>query len=140
MGVLKQAGLKVTQPRILVARTLASADRPLGAYALTEKIREAGHKVDVVSTYRTLDMMQRLGLIHFIHQSEGFAICHGHHDHPDRIEHAICKQCGEVKELTVPLGACEDIQSQVDEIGFHLGEVKIELSGTCTKCQAHVSP
>lgn len=134
--VLRQSNLKVTSPRILVAGCLSAAIRPIGAYAIHQHILEKGGKIDVVTVYRTLEIFQELGLIHYIHQAGGFAPCDTIHGHSGHTEHAICESCGKVMELTVPLCASDDFLKQLDEIEFSLSEVKIELLGICKACMA----
>ena len=63
---LRQAGYRITMPRVQVIRALADSPKALSAYAIHEKIISSGGKIDVVSVYRILNTLQEVGLIHHI--------------------------------------------------------------------------
>ena len=131
---LSESGLRVTGSRLNVAKALFFADRPINAYALHASITEGGEKIDVVSVYRSLQVMVELGLAHYIHAGEGYQACTiGGHSH-DFSEHAVCQDCGKVTELNVPLCATEDFASQLAELGFQPNHMRIEIEGRCADC------
>src|SRR5579863_3477841 len=63
---LRLAGFRITMPRIQVIRALADATTALSAYAIHERIMESGGRIDVVSVYRILATLHKVGLIHHI--------------------------------------------------------------------------
>ena len=72
---LRNAGYRITMPRVQVIRALADTSRALSAYAIHEKIISGGGKIDVVSVYRILSTLQEVGLIHHIGVVDGYFPC-----------------------------------------------------------------
>jgi len=133
---LKEAGMRITGPRIQILEALAATNRPLNAYALHAQIKAAGGAVDVVSVYRTLSVLSELGLVHFIPSADGFLPCTGVCEHDNQTEHLVCDDCGSVTEISIPACTTKDLEEQLQESGFQAREVRIEVLGTCNKCQA----
>ena len=55
--------MRITTPRTEVIRVLARSDRALNAYGVHEAVLAGGRKIDVVSVYRILSTLERLGLV-----------------------------------------------------------------------------
>src|SRR3954464_4350604 len=72
---LRNAGYRITMPRVQVIRALADTTKALSAYAIHEKIINSGGKIDVVSVYRILSTLQEVGLIHHIGIVDGYFPC-----------------------------------------------------------------
>ncbi len=63
IGVLKEEGMRITAPRIEVVRALAASDRALTVYGIHEAVLQRGRRIDVVSVYRIVACLRRLGLV-----------------------------------------------------------------------------
>ena len=61
---LKSATYRITMPRVLVVRALASSQIALDPYGIHRKINAEGGKIDVVSVYRILATLSELGLVY----------------------------------------------------------------------------
>src|SRR5579871_2639688 len=72
---LRNAGYRITMPRVQVIRALADTTKALSAYAIHEKIISSSGKIDVVSVYRILSTLQEVGLIHHIGIVDGYFPC-----------------------------------------------------------------
>lgn len=132
---LTKAGLRLTNPRKAVIAALSNAQRPLNAYAIHRQIVGEGGTVDVVSVYRTLEVLNELGLVHFVPASDGFLPCHLGCDHGTGIEHLVCDTCGSVEEVELPDCATGDIRDQLKSHGFVSRRVTVQVEGTCKQCQ-----
>jgi Fur family ferric uptake transcriptional regulator len=130
---LKQAGLKVTLPRLKILEILGSSE---GQHASAEDIYKIllqhDEEIGVATIYRVLTQCEQAGLVKR-HQFEGgravFEIAEGeHHDH------MICVRCGMVKEFND-----ETIERRQKEIaekaGFKMAEHNMTLYGLCPKCR-----
>lgn len=137
---MKQHGLRITQPRIQVVEALAETDQPLSAYRIKDHIEAQGQKADVVSIYRTLTTLDSLGLVHFVHSSDGFLPCTLHNHEGPGIEHAVCDDCGKVIELDLSKQTTEEISGQLQQIGFQLRHVRVEIEGQCGDCTHKNAP
>ncbi|PLX60058.1 MAG: ferric iron uptake transcriptional regulator [Sedimenticola selenatireducens] len=130
---LKQAGLKVTLPRLKILEILSQGE---GQHASAEDIYKIllthDEDIGVATIYRVLTQCEQAGLVKR-HQFEGgravFEIAEGdHHDH------IICVRCGVVKEFNDE--TIEARQRQIAEkAGFKMAEHNMTLYGLCKKCQ-----
>lgn len=125
-------------PRIEVVRVLATSERSLNAQAIFERIKERGNRIDLVSVYRTLQVLNEIGLIHHLGMVDGYSACKLDCSHSHDMQHFVCGTCGKVTEFEIPNCARNDLAVQVKEDGFVLSEMRIELSGQCAQCvRAH---
>jgi len=95
---LKEAGLKVTSPRVKILRLLQSPENQhLSAEDLYKKLLEQGDEVGVATVYRVLNQFDDAGIVtrhHFEGGKSVFELTHkDHHDH------LVCLKCGEVIEF-----------------------------------------
>ncbi len=131
---LKEAGCRITMPRIQVARVLAQSSQALSPYQIHERIVQSGGSIDVVSVYRILATFVSLNVVHHIGMVNGYRACDLGDGHKERMEHAICRSCGAIIELPVPDATISATQEQLVTIGFKPNVVKIEIEGSCSRC------
>jgi Fe2+ or Zn2+ uptake regulation protein len=131
---LKESGLRITEPRKQVVQVLASTRKPLGAYAIKDRVVENGGKIDVVSVYRILNALADIGLAHHIGAVDGYLACTAGHAHEHETQHLICKSCGCVEEIDIPGDAMKAIDSAGKKGGFKRVRARVEVLGTCSHC------
>jgi Fur family transcriptional regulator, ferric uptake regulator len=95
---LKDAGLKVTSPRVKILRLLQLPENQhLSAEDLYKKLLSQGDEVGVATVYRVLNQFDDAGIVtrhHFEGGKSVFELTHQeHHDH------LVCLKCGEVIEF-----------------------------------------
>jgi len=95
---LKEAGLKVTSPRVKILRLLQLPENQhLSAEDLYKKLLAQGDEVGVATVYRVLNQFDDAGIVtrhHFEGGKSVFELTHKeHHDH------LVCLKCGEVIEF-----------------------------------------
>src|SRR4051812_27578584 len=130
---LRNAGYRITMPRVQVIRALADTTRALSAYAIHEKIINSGGKIDVVSVYRILSTLQEVGLIHHIGIVDGYCPCRMTDCHGKRSEVVVDETSGAVTELILPDSIVEAIERQIQEAGYEAASIKVEITATSTK-------
>jgi len=132
---LREAGFRITMPRVQVIRALAASERALSAHAIHEWVEQAGGRMDIVSVYRTLATLVETHLVHHVGIVDGYLAC-GVEDHQDALtEHLVCRSCGKVTEVEVQDGLVEATEQNLKSTGFRVQEVKIEVLGVCIACQ-----
>jgi Fur family ferric uptake transcriptional regulator len=101
---LRNAGLKVTLPRLKILQILeASCDsaQHLSAEDVYRALRDAGEEVGLATVYRVLTQFESAGLVerhNFESSHSVFELAKGdHHDH------MVCMPSGEVIEFTDPV-------------------------------------
>lgn len=129
---LSQSGYRITQPRRAVVRTLLTNGGYLSPTEIWEQAQQYCPSVGLVTVYRSLDLLSRLGFARRIHTEEG---CHGYaaanngHRH-----HIVCRNCGAAVEFR----GC-DLSPFLDrvsrETGFVIEDHLLELAGLCPECQ-----
>ena len=128
--LLEEHGIKATPNRLLVARALASAGRPLSLMELEAQLET----IDKSAIFRTLGAFKDAHLVHVLEDSgEGvrYELCHSHHeDHDDDVHvHFYCTKCHRtycLEDTPVP-------PVQVPE-GYEVESVSYLLKGVCPDC------
>lgn len=135
LSVLRDAGYRITMPRVQVIRALADTHKALSAYAIHEKILSLNGKIDVVSVYRILNTLQEVGLIHHIGVVDGYF--------PSRLvgpaggsQHLVCDSCGNITELPVAAETVGTTRAQAKEANFSPNGIKVEITGRCSTCKS----
>lgn len=126
---LRNAGFRITMPRVQVIRALADTDTALSAYAIHDKIISSGGKIDVVSVYRILSTLQEVGLIHHIGIVDGYFPCRIGKCGERRSEVVVEESTGSVVELSMPRSIIDAIEEQARAAGFEATGIKVEISG-----------
>ncbi|AGH80549.1 Fur family ferric uptake regulator protein [Psychromonas sp. CNPT3] len=112
---LKEAGLKVTSPRVKILKLLKwPENQHLSAEELYQKLLEQGDEVGVATVYRVLNQFDDAGIVtrhHFEGGKSVFELANQeHHDH------LVCLKCGHVSEFNDPI-----IEKQQQLIADHYG-------------------
>ncbi|MBS1709746.1 MAG: transcriptional repressor [Armatimonadetes bacterium] len=136
LSKLKEAGHRITMPRLAVVRVLARSERPLTPNGIHSEIAATGGKIDVVSVYRILSTLSSLGLVHHIGSVDAYSACQLDTGHGHGCEHLICTSCGRVEELPVADASSIAVTDQSDKAGFSVQAIRVEVLGTCPECQA----
>ena len=126
---LRNAGYRITMPRVQVIRALGDTDKALSAYAIHDKIVSSGGKIDVVSVYRILTTLQEVGLIHHIGVVDGYFPCRIANCSQRRSEVVVEENTGSVVELAMPKSIIEAIEEQARAAGFETTGIKVEITG-----------
>ncbi len=124
---LKEAGLKITSPRVKILRLLQlSENQHISAEDLYKKLLEQGDEVGVATVYRVLNQFDDAGIVtrhHFEGGKSVFELANQeHHDH------LVCLKCGEVIEFNDDL--IEKQQKLIaDKYGIKLTNHSLYLYG-----------
>lgn len=130
---LRDAGLKVTVPRMKILHILEQAkEHHLSAEEIYRFLVDVGDDVGLATIYRVLGQFEAAGLV-TRHYFEGghsvFELNQGeHHDH------LVCVSCGKVLEFVD-----EVIESRQETIakreGFSITAHALTIYGQCPECQ-----
>jgi Fur family transcriptional regulator, ferric uptake regulator len=131
---LRARGMRLTPQRqqVLAAVNALEHGTPEDiAGRLRDEAGPDGAAPDSSTVYRTLELLERLGLVWHTHLGKGAPIYHsaGH-----RHLHVACATCGEVTSVDPGIldGAAERL---LDEFGFTVDVGHVALSGTCRACR-----
>ena len=129
--ILAEHGVKATVNRLLIARALADAHRPL---TMTE-LEDLLETIDKSNVFRTLQVFREAHLVHALEDTgDGvrYEFCHSHTDgHDDDLHvHFYCEQCHRtycLEDKPVPVVDPPD--------GFLVESSSMLLRGICPSCR-----
>ena len=128
---LRSRGLRMTSQR----KQVLAAVRSLG-HATPEQISESVAGVDLTTVYRTLELLEEIGLVRHAHLGHGAPSYRPAED--DHI-HVVCHACGAVVDaypsLVEPLA-----QHLLADDGFVLDRSHFTVFGRCKQCAAEQIP
>ena len=131
---LRARGLRLTasRQRVLGAVTALEHATPeaIGA-SLREEAPADGAAPDTSTIYRTLEVLERLGLVWHTHLGKGAPVYHAA-EHPH--VHVVCASCGKIASADPDLlsAAAERLAA---DLGFTVDVGHVALSGTCRACR-----
>lgn len=129
---LHQHGYRVTRPRRQVMKIIASSETALTPQEIYHKSLELDQSPGIASVYRTLEMLDRLGLIQQIHQTGG---CHGIWPAVDGHKHLLmCRNCGQMQVIEGNEEITEYISMIEKDTGYKVDEHWLQLFGICNNC------
>jgi len=130
---LRDAGLKITLPRIKILQILESSDvHHLSAEDVYKQLLQNDEEIGLATVYRVLTQFEEAGLV-ARHRFEGghsvFEIAKDdHHDH------LVCVKCGRVEEFVdAEIEARQRVIAQ--NMGFDLTDHKLNMYGLCPDCR-----
>ncbi len=129
---IKQAGLKVTAPRVKILGILEnSLKRHLSAEDVYKELLNQDEDIGLATVYRVLTQFENVGLVsrrHFEGGQSVFELNSGdHHDH------LVCLNCGRVIEFTDPVIESRQVAIAAEQ-GFEIQDHSLIVYGVCTKC------
>lgn len=130
---LKDAGLKITLPRVKILQILESSEvHHVSAEDVYKLLLQNDEEVGLATVYRVLTQFEQAGLV-VRHNFEGghsiFELSSDkHHDH------IVCVRCGRVEEFADD--EIENLQKKVaDKLGFELTDHNLNMYGLCPECR-----
>lgn len=128
----KKLGYRYTEPRAQVLRVLLEEKKPLGAYAILQKLSIDGNQPKPPTIYRAIHFWQQEGFIHSIESLNAYVAClHGHH--MGLSQFLICDDCDYVEELESKLNL-QPLHQSAQNLGFQTKEGTLEMHGVCANC------
>ena len=131
---LRDAGLKVTLPRVKILEILESQtdDRHLTAEQVYKILLSEDEEIGLATVYRVLTQFEAAGLVSRHHFEGGNSVFElnkgGHHDH------ILCVKCGKVDEFTDAI--IETRQKEIAaKLGYELTDHSLYLYGLCANCK-----
>ena len=129
---LRASGYRVTPQRQLVLQAVTKLDHatPEEIYA---EVRQTAVGVNVSTVYRTLELLEEIGLVTHTHLSHGAPRYHlaAEAQHV----HLVCRECERVTELD-PAAVGPLVTALDAEQGFETDVAHLTVFGRCADCRA----
>jgi Fur family ferric uptake transcriptional regulator len=124
---LRKRGLRMTAQR----EQILAAVRELN-HATPEQINDAVPDVDLTTVYRTLELLEELGIVRHAHLDHGAP---AYRPAEDEHVHVVCHSCKSV--IDAPQDLVGDLERRLlDESGFVLDRSHFTVFGRCANCAA----
>ncbi|MFC1407563.1 MULTISPECIES: Fur family transcriptional regulator [Streptacidiphilus] len=133
---LRARGYRLTPQRQLVLQAVDSLGHATPDDVLTE-VRRTATGVNISTVYRTLDLLEELGLVSHAHLGHGAPTYHlaDRHQHM----HLVCRDCEKVTETDVSLAA-PLVESLRASHGFATDVKHFAIFGRCADCCRKTGP
>lgn len=130
---LRNAGLKVTTPRVKILEILEnSVQRHVSAEDVYRMLLQSDEDVGLATVYRVLTQFEQAGLVTRHNFESGHAVFEldsgEHHDH------LVCVDCGQVVEFCDELIEKRQVEIATSH-GFSISDHSLILYGICATCQ-----
>lgn len=127
---LRARGYRLTPQRQLVLEAVASLGHATPDDIVTA-VRRTASGVNISTVYRTLELLEELGLVTHTHLGHGPPTYHAATD--DDHVHLVCRVCGTVSE-TAP-GLVDGVVTELLKTeGFRADVGHLAIFGTCRAC------
>ena len=129
--LLKQNGLRATEPRLAVLIVLSESKTPLSYSDMLDRLQDSPW--DPTTIYRNLIKLSESGLATVVSRVEGisrYALVNepgDKHKHP----HFVCDDCGQISCLPAELSAAISIDG---DWAKSIAGAALQLRGECPKC------
>jgi Fur family ferric uptake transcriptional regulator len=129
---IRQAGLKVTTPRLRILQILEQAPmHHMSAEDVYKALLESEEDVGLATVYRVLTQFETAGLVKRQHFADGYSVFElnqgEHHDH------LVCVKCARVDEFVDEV--IEQRQRVVAEkAGYRITDHNLIIYGICQQC------
>lgn len=143
-GKLQQAirdrGIRLTRQRRVILEVMDNAEQHLDVDQILERAQRIDAGVHLVTVYRTIDLLKKLGLIDeldllHLRGDRHYYESHGPRDHI----HVACLKCGKVREFESRL--YEQLKQQIArDFKMKVMVSRTEVGGYCEECLAKGAP
>lgn len=131
---LRDRGFRLTPQREMILSVLHDIEGLATVDEIYGRVHSLSSSVDISTVYRTLDLLQELGLVSFVDAGDGqrryeLLGLHGPH------LHLVCQVCGHVAgaDLEIARAFGERLQSRY---GFQPALDHLSIPGLCAACAA----
>lgn len=130
LEVLRQRGYRMTTQRRAIVNEIVGTRGHITPVELVGRVRERWPGIDESTVYRTLDLLEDVGVISRAHLGDAHEYHHAdEHDHV----HLVCSQCGRRDRLSAR--AAEPLRALMREVhGFDPDLTHSAIWGRCRRC------
>jgi Fur family ferric uptake transcriptional regulator len=133
---LRARGYRVTPQRQLVLEAVARLDHATPE-EIGAQVQQTARGVNISTIYRTLELLEQIGMVTHTHLGHGAPIYHLASD-ADHV-HLVCRECGRVSEIGPD--AIRPLITALDERhGFETDVGHLTVFGRCGDCRSPSEP
>ncbi len=129
---LRAKGYRLTPARQLVLSAVSGLEHATPD-AICAEVQRTASSVNLSTVYRTLELLEELGLVTHTHLGHGAPIYHAAAEQQHL--HLVCRVCGRVTEAQ-PAVADPLVEKLRAEQGFEIDVAHFAIFGRCAECIA----
>lgn len=129
---LRAGGYRVTPQRQLVLQAVRRLDHATPEQILSA-VQQTAEAVNLSTVYRTLEVLERVGLVTHAHIGHGAPAYHSTEEVAHI--HLVCGRCGAVRPVPAP-AAEPFVEALREQTGFRTDISHTSLHGLCARCAA----
>ena len=131
-GTLRKLGYRLTPQRIMILEAVERADSHISAEEMYTQVRRRYPYMNISTVYRTLELLEKLGLVIKTDFGEGRVRYHpvdkGHH------HHLVCQECGAIIDIDEStLARLQDVL--LARYNFSASLKHVAIFGLCSNCR-----
>ncbi|GAA3728129.1 Fur family ferric uptake transcriptional regulator [Spinactinospora alkalitolerans] len=128
---LRSRGYRVTPQRQLVLEAVRELEHATPD-AICGRVQRTASGVNLSTVYRTLDVLEKVGLVTHTHLGQGAPAYHLAEEANHL--HVVCRSCGEVSDTTLDVagGLVEALRR---DMGFEADVQHLTVFGRCERCR-----
>lgn len=130
LAALTSGGGRVTSARRIVVEILLEVGGHISAQELAERVHQRDPSIHLATVYRTLDALERQGVVSHLHLGHSGAVFHLA---DDSHYHLFCTECGDVTSVPEEL-FLESLAAIERRYGFRPTLNHFAIIGVCATC------
>ncbi len=136
LELLRSRGLRMTPQRRAIVATVMLAQGHISPTDVTRKIQSEMPGVNASTVYRTLTLLEEIGVLQHMHLESGAEY---HRTEEAEHIHLVCGNCGHDDPLT--LREAQKLQTMIrSHHGFEADLTHFAITGMCSDCSAASRP
>jgi Fur family transcriptional regulator, ferric uptake regulator len=128
---LRAQGYRLTPQRQMVLEAVTALGHATPE-EVAKAVQDKAPGVNISTVYRTLELLEQLGLVSHTHLGHGAPTYHSADD-ADHV-HLVCRECGVVTEIA-PAVVAQVVDRLAAEDGFAADVRHLAIFGTCSNCR-----
>lgn len=134
---IREAGLRVTGPRVQVFKLLETLGGHHSADDLVQRLATQGAGLSRASVFNVLNDLTKCGLIMLCDAGPGRA----YYEVYDRWHHHfVCRQCGDIYDVPCAVNTKPCLEASLPGPGFAVDEAQVIFRGLCPICNPAPEP
>lgn len=132
---IRAHGSRLTAPRQTIIEAMLASSGHLTADRLAEAVQRQFPSVNRSTVYRTMSVLEEMGVIDHVHLGHGRAV---YHLADSNHQHLVCESCEAVEEI--PLAKLESLVEILErQYGFEVDTKHFAIVGLCRDCRTNRS-
>ncbi len=130
--VLKEAGIRLTEPRVKILQVIAESEEALDAEEILDLANQGEEAFWLSTVYRNLELFAEKGLIQEVRRP-GSDVLYYRTELRGHNHYAVCERCR--KEIPLDICPIDTLEDQLKEKGFTPTHHRLEIYGLCAECK-----